>query len=143
MSAQGLEVIDNSVHVTHEWINGLADTLGWASNRSTLRILLVTLHRIRDHLMPEEVAQLSAQLPLLIRGMYYEGWMPADCPIRERSTADFIAFFDAQMVGNQDYRGPEDVTCVMTFLNGRLGTEAIGDIRRSVPPAIRDIWPAP
>jgi uncharacterized protein (DUF2267 family) len=50
MSAQGLEVIDHTVHLTHEWINELADCLDWTSARDVLRLMRSTLHAIRDHL---------------------------------------------------------------------------------------------
>ena len=51
MTEQGLEVIDHSVHLTHEWINELAGRLGWSSKRSALRLMRTVLHRIRDHLL--------------------------------------------------------------------------------------------
>jgi uncharacterized protein (DUF2267 family) len=38
--------------------------------------LRATLHALRDRLIIDEVAQLSAQLPMLIRGLYYKGWDP-------------------------------------------------------------------
>lgn len=71
MSAQGLEIIDYTVQMTHEWINQLRDRLDWSSSRDTLRLLRATLAQIRDRLGHNEVAQLSAQLPLLIRGMFF------------------------------------------------------------------------
>ena len=70
MTAQGLEVIDHSVHLTHEWINELAARLGWSSKRSALRLMRVTLRHVRDHLMVNEMAQVSAQLPIMIRGFF-------------------------------------------------------------------------
>ena len=98
MTAQGLEVIDHSVHLTHEWINELAERLGWSSKRSTLRLLRITLRRLRDHLLVDELAQMSAQLPLLIRGFFFEGWVPKQTPIKERNAQDFIAFITQQLV---------------------------------------------
>ena len=41
-----------------------------------------TLHALRDRLTVEEAAQFAAQLPMLIRGFYYEGWNPTDKPVR-------------------------------------------------------------
>ena len=73
MSAQGLEVIDSTVHLTHEWINELAGRLDWTSSRDVLRVMRTMLQAIRDHLSVDESTQFAAQLPLLIRGMYYEG----------------------------------------------------------------------
>ena len=77
MSNQGLEVIDHTVQLTHEWINELRERLHWDSSRGALHLLRATLTQIRDHLSNEEIAHLSAQIPLLVRGMYFEGWQPA------------------------------------------------------------------
>ena len=64
MSDQGLQVIDRAEQVAHEWVNELSERLDWSSKRSALRMMRVTLHNVRDHLLPDELAQLSAQLPL-------------------------------------------------------------------------------
>ena len=67
MSSQGLEIIEHSAQTAHEWVNELAGRLDWTSKRSALRMLRTTLHLVRDHLPIDEMAQFSAQLPLLIR----------------------------------------------------------------------------
>lgn len=72
MSATGLEVLDRTWQKTHEWINELRERLGWSSDRDTLRLLRVTLQQIRDRIHVNETAQLSAQLPILIRGMFFK-----------------------------------------------------------------------
>jgi uncharacterized protein (DUF2267 family) len=95
MTARGLEVTDHTVHTTHEWINELTERLDWSSKRSALRLLRATLHHVRDHLLIDELAQFSAQLPLIILGMLFEGWMPKNTPAKERHTKDFITHMDA------------------------------------------------
>jgi uncharacterized protein (DUF2267 family) len=143
MTAQGLEVIENSGHVAHEWINELADRLDWSSKRSALRLLRVTLHHVRDHLVVDELAQMSAQLPVLIRGFFFEGWMPKNTPIKERSADAFIAFISAEMSKTEEYRGREDIKCVFDVLNNRLSVGEIEDVRATLPERIRDLWPQP
>ncbi|MDW3223856.1 MAG: DUF2267 domain-containing protein [Paracoccaceae bacterium] len=143
MTAHGLEVIDHSVHLTHEWTNELAGRLGWSSKRSALRLMRVTLHRIRDHLLVDELAQLSAQLPLLIRGFFFEGWVPKNTPVRERHAHEFIAVIDAEMENSAEYRGREDIKCVFDLLNARVSAGEIEDIRASLPSDLRQIWAAP
>ncbi|MGB3245072.1 MAG: DUF2267 domain-containing protein [Sulfitobacter sp.] len=143
MTAQGLEVIDHSVHLTHEWINELAERLDWSSKRSALRLLRVCLHRIRDHLLVDELAQMSAQLPVLIRGFMFEGWVPKQSPIKERNAVDFVGFVTDQMGDTEEYRGRDDIKCVFDLLNARLSRGEVEDIRANLPDAIRGLWPAP
>lgn len=143
MTAQGLEVIDQSVHLTHEWINELAGRLDWSSKRSALRLMRVILHRIRDHLLVDEVAQLSAQLPVMIRGFFFEGWVPKDTPIKERHGKQFIAFISYQMSDTVEYRGHKDIKCVFDLLNARISRGEVEDIRASLLQDLRDLWPTP
>ena len=143
MSAQGLEVIEHTVHLTHEWVNDLTGRLGYTSRRSALRLMRVVLHRIRDHLQVNEVAQLSAQLPILIRGFFFEGWVPKRTPIKERKIEDFVAFVHIQMDRAEEYRGKDDIACVFDLLNARISRGEVEDLRSNLPADLRGIWPAP
>ncbi|GAB5509407.1 MAG: DUF2267 domain-containing protein [Hyphomicrobiales bacterium] len=141
MSAQGLEVIDHTVQLTHQWINDLRDRLGWERSRDALRLLRVTLVQVRDHLGHDELAQLSAQMPLLIRGMFYEGWSPAHTPVQERSARDFLAPIEAKLGDVAGWRGAQDVTAVFETLNAKISAGEIEDVRAGLPGPVRDLWP--
>lgn len=143
MTAQGLEVIDHSVHLTHEWINELAERLGWSSKRSALRLMRITLRHVRDHLVVNEVAHVSAQLPIVIRGFFFEGWVPKQTPIKERNVQDFVTFITEQMAEAEEYRGREDIKCVFDLLNNRISRGEVEDVRATLPTSIRDLWSAP
>ena len=142
MSAQGLQVIDHTVHLTHEWINELTERLGWTHQKDALRLMRVVLHQVRDHLHPDELAQFSAQLPLLIRGMMFEGWMPKNTPVHQRSVDAFVAEVEKLVDGVLDYRGAEDIQAVFKLLNARISRGETDDIRANLPAPIRDLWPA-
>lgn len=143
MSAKGLEVIDHTVQLTHEWINELRERLDWASARDALRMFRVTLAAVRDHLGHDEAAQFAAQMPILIRGMYYEGWKPSSTPVADRNVEDFVAGIEREVSGVAEYHGREDIGAVFHLLNGRISAGEIADIRAALPKAIRDLWPEP
>lgn len=141
MSAKGLEVIDHTVQTTHEWINELMERLGWVGHRDALHLLRVTLTGVRDHLSHEEVADFAAQLPLLIRGMFYEGWQPAGTPLKNRSQQAFVDRIEEQIASGIDYRGAEDISTVFKLLNARISPGEVRDMRGNLPSGIRDLWP--
>jgi uncharacterized protein (DUF2267 family) len=143
MSAKGLEVIDHTVQLTHEWINELRERLSWASARDALRLLRVTITAIRDHLSHDEAAQFAAQMPILIRGMYYEGWKPSSTPITDRNIGEFLGRIEREVSGVAEYESQEDIRAVFHLLNGRISAGEIADIRSGLPKAIRDFWPEP
>ena len=143
MSSQGLEIIDHASQTTHEWVSELAGRLDWVSKRSALRLLRVTLHEIRDHLQVDELAHFSAQLPLLSRGMMFEGWVPKRTPSKVRSQAGFIKVIEDNLGPTDDYRGAQDIAYVFLLLNAHLSEGEIADVRANLPSEIRDLWPIP
>jgi len=80
MSAVGLESLEHTVQLTHVWINELDERLGWNNKPRAYRLLKAVLHTLRDRLQINELADLAAQLPALLRGAYYEQWRPSATP---------------------------------------------------------------
>ncbi len=80
MSTQHLEVLDSTLQKTHQWIDAIA--LDSHTDRHTAyQALRAVLQTLRDRLPTQEAAHFSAQLPLLIRGIFYEGYRPSEVPI--------------------------------------------------------------
>jgi len=143
MSSQGLQVIDHTVQLTHEWINELTERLGWGSKRSALRLMRTVLHLVRDRLSTDELAHFSAQLPMLIRGMLFEGWTPGQPSHTGRSVEAIASDVSKSLGSDTEYRGIEDIRCVFELLNNRISRGEVEDVRANLPEAIRRFWPAP
>ncbi len=90
MATRGLEGIDETVRRTHEWIGQIAYRLG-SDQHYAYQSLRGVLHALRDRLSIDESAQLSAQLPMLIRGIYFEGWDPCHRVANRRDSEAFLA----------------------------------------------------
>lgn len=83
-----------AVHTAHEWLRAVADGLGTTDLVFAHRALRAWLHVVRDRIGVANSAHLTAQLPELLRGIYYEGWVPAHIPVRHGLT-EFIDQFAA------------------------------------------------
>jgi uncharacterized protein (DUF2267 family) len=141
MSATGLEVFDTTLHKTNSWLKELMGVLGWEDRHRAYLALRATLHALRDRLTVEEVAQLGAQLPMLVRGFYYEGWDPTGKPLRIRDKEQFLARIRQQFRGD-DSVDPELVARdVFTVLANRITQGEIEDIKHVMPVEIRELWP--
>src|SRR5882762_1591385 len=90
MSATGLEVFDKTVQTTNAWLKEIMEATG-LDRRRAYRVLAAVLHALRDRLTVDEVAQLGAQLPILVRGLYTINGItlpgnPNDCDTRRNSS---------------------------------------------------------
>jgi uncharacterized protein (DUF2267 family) len=90
MTATRVDIIDRSVEKAHVWLNDVAEELGTEDGRHAYRVLRAFLHALRDHLSVDETAQLAAQLPIFVRGVFYEGWDPSRTPDHARDVDNFL-----------------------------------------------------
>jgi uncharacterized protein (DUF2267 family) len=74
---------------TYEWLRLVSERAGLEDNHRAYQALRAVIHALRDRVEPDVAAHFSAQLPLLIRGAFYEGWDPAKTPMR-LSLAEFL-----------------------------------------------------
>src|SRR5688572_2714271 len=89
MSETGLVAFDRTLQKTHQWLKEIAANL--RSEREVAYVALrATLHTLRDRLPIDAAVHFGAQLPMLVRGIYYEGYKPAATPTKERSEGDFL-----------------------------------------------------
>jgi uncharacterized protein (DUF2267 family) len=141
MSTTGLDVFDTTLQKTNNWLNHLMQMLAWQDKHRAYLALRATLHALRDRLTVDEVAQLGAQIPMLIRGFYYEGWDPSGKPLRERHKEQFLARIN-QEFRSDDCIDPEQVArAVFTVLAQRVTEGEIKDVKQVLPEEIRDLWP--
>ena len=88
-----------------------------------------------------ETAQSAAQLPMLIRGLYYEGWDPTGKPLRERRKEQFLAHIE-QPFRRDDRIDPARVArAVFTVLARRVTDGEIKDVKYVLPAEMWDLWP--
>ena len=98
-----IDVIDTTVQKTFRWIDELKEELGGVGRREAFRNLRAFLQTIRDRLTVDEAAHLGAQLPMLVRGIYYEAWAPSRVPIKMKSEEFLVVFAErAQLPAGHD-----------------------------------------
>src|SRR5258706_8637756 len=89
MKWTGLEVFDLTIQRTNSWLRDLMQELNWSDRRKTYHALRCALHALRDHLPVNEAVFLGEQLPMLLRGAYFEQWNPERKPEKLNSREDF------------------------------------------------------
>jgi uncharacterized protein (DUF2267 family) len=141
MSSTGLEVFDTTLQQTNEWLGDINAALGWGDRNLAYEALRGTLHAVRDHLTVDEAAHLSAQLPMLVRGMFFEGWDPSRVPVRERAREEFLNRVAEAFRGSARV-SPEDMArAVLMVMAGRLSAGQFDQVRAMMPEEVRSLWP--
>jgi uncharacterized protein (DUF2267 family) len=126
------------------WISDLSDRLGWANAPLTLLALRAVLHALRDRLPPDEAVELSAQMPLIIKGVYFDGWDPSSTPARARTKEEFLTLVRTNLQRAARDIDPERLTrTVFKLLAERISEGEIHDVRGMLPFDVAELWPGP
>jgi uncharacterized protein (DUF2267 family) len=139
MTNTGITTIDRTVEHTMQWVDDVCNELsdpdhahGWIALRAVLR-------QLREMIDSDEAVQLAAQLPMLLRGLYFEGWNPLRPvpPLRDRQVFLDLVQADLGSARVDALRAARAVFCV---LNRRPDGEAEQARDRLAAP-IRELWP--
>jgi len=142
MSLTGLEVFDATIQETNLWLKGVMMRLRTENRHHAYIALKAVLHALRDRIGPENAVHLGAQLPLLLRGVYYEAWHMAGTPTKERHEAQFL-----DRVADGFSRGMEFDTqgvtrAVFEVMWERIDPGEVAKIIKLLPKELWDLWPA-
>ena len=89
MGSSSVGTLDHTVQETNNWLKAIAEQLHVDDRQHAYNALRAVLHALRDRLPPETAVNFGAQLPMLVRGLYYEGWHMAGKPTKDRSAQEF------------------------------------------------------
>jgi uncharacterized protein (DUF2267 family) len=131
----------NAWHKAQAWLAELESDLGWSDTQHSYVALRATLHCLRDRLSVDEAADLSAQLPLVVRGIYFEGWNPSATPVRIRDLDAFLAPIAAALVWEPAPDAERVARAVFALLARHVSRGEIEDVIGSLPAEIRDLFP--
>ncbi len=136
----GLEAFDSTLHKSHEWLNDLMTELGGDDRHAAYGALRAALHALRDRLTVEETVKLGAQLPMLIRGLYYEGWHPAGKPLKQHKR-EFLEGIRESLRGRGDANPEIIARAVFAVVARHVSSGEAEDVKHILPKELRDLWP--
>lgn len=136
-------VFEETERKTMNWINSVASIMGSTDSQRSYMVLRAVLHTIRDRLMPDEAVQLGAQLPMLIRGFYYEGWRPNDKPRKYRHRAEFLKEIHKEVPALDNAQLERAATAVFEVLESEMPGGELEQVRHALPEEVRELWLIP
>jgi uncharacterized protein (DUF2267 family) len=141
MSDTQVAALDHAVQQTNIWLKTLGEQLHVEDRHVAYMALRAVLHVLRDRLTPEQAVHLGAQLPLLIRGLYYEGWRLVEKPANERQPDEFAALVAAQMPPRFAHDALRVTKGVFNVLAKELDRGETAKIVATLPAPLRSLWP--
>jgi uncharacterized protein (DUF2267 family) len=130
-------IIQRSAEKANIWLKDVAVELGDEDRQYAYRALRAVLHVLRDRLTIEAAARLAAQLPTLIRGIYYEEWLPGRPPTRSDTADSFLENVVSEGRFGGEAEASAAVTAVLAVLRKRVGDEEIETALTIVPDQLR------
>lgn len=132
--------INASVQKTYEWLASVEHELHDDNRQAAYHALRSVMHALRDRLPAEEATQLAAGLPALLRGIYYEGWSPANKPVK-LNKQEFLNRIQSSYTGPGALNPLRCTAAVFAVLQKRIGAGEIDDVRGILPRDIAELWP--
>jgi uncharacterized protein (DUF2267 family) len=138
----GLDTFDKTVQESNLWLKDIMDRLGTTDRHRAYSSLRAVLHAVRDRIGPESAAHLGAQLPMLLRGLYYEGWDPTNKPTKERHEEAFLARIARELPRAEEGEVEQGASAVLDVLSKHIDRGAAVKIAAMFPSDLRKLWPA-
>jgi uncharacterized protein (DUF2267 family) len=139
----GLDTFDKTVQESNLWLKDVMERLNTYDRRHAYSTMRAVLHALRDRIGPENAAHLGAQLPMLLRGLFYEGWDPTGKPTKERHENAFLAHIAREL---PRAAGPGEIeqgaVAVLDVLSKHIDRGAAVKLAAILPQDLRRFWPA-
>ena len=133
----GLDVFDATVQQTNLWLKDLMERVPGADRHYAYQLLRATLHTFRDRIGPENAVHFGAQLPMLIRGFYYEGWQPSKPQTKTRHIDDFLNAVEADAGRGLGSGASGKVKAVFAVIADKIDAHEIEKLRKVLPAELK------
>ena len=140
MSQDRPEVLSRSVQETDVWLKELKECLKVDTPDQAYGALRAVLHALRDRLTVDMAAHLSAQLPAMLRGIFFDGWKPSKTPDDIRTPQEFIADVAQRARGHQEFDPNHAARGVLQLLERKMTPGQIEKIVEQLPEELKAYW---
>ena len=132
-------MFDRTIQTTNIWLDEIMESLG-PDRQVAWRVLSAVLRKLRDYLPAGLAAHLGAQLPLLVRGAYYDHYQPAREYSRPQNGEAFLAEIAAELSDIRPVNPADAFAAVIGVLERHVTGGEIDMVWQSLPKSIRGLW---
>ncbi|MFW6253578.1 MAG: DUF2267 domain-containing protein [Chitinivibrionales bacterium] len=125
------DVEQTAVKKSAIWFDTVSEELGHADRYASYMAIRLALHAVRDRLPRQEAIALGEQLPLLIRGIFYEGWH--DQGNRQLSESEQFRIEGCYGLDGRKYSSLEIMQAVCRAMSSWISEHSAMQIRAILP----------
>ena len=137
MSFTGVGSLDRSIDKCNAWLAGVEEGFGTHDRRLAYRVTRAWLHSLRDRLTVEVAAHFAAQLPELLRGVFYDGWNPSRVPVKY-GRSEYVKRF-AREARIHDSDVPKASAVVTAMVRRHVSAGAVDEAFALLPAGLREL----
>lgn len=134
-----LDVFDKTIQTTNVWLKDINEEIG-PDKQLAWHVLGVVLRTVRDRIPAQEAAHLAAELPLMVRGAYYDQYRPAEQPAKSRSKEEFLEQVAAGLDQNRPVNPEAATRAVLHTVSQHVPKGQVDKTRNNLPEDIRSLW---
>ncbi len=135
MPTTGLHAFDRTVQTANSWLHEVEEVSQNDDREHAYRITRAWLHTLRDRLPVNVAAKLGAQLPILLRGVYYDGWDPSHVPVKYDYEAFVNRFSHEAAISEPEVA--EASRSVTTAMRHQLSPGELDEVFKALPIDLR------
>ena len=134
-----MSTFNHAVEKGDIWVRDMMRELRTEDPRLAYHALAASLQTVRDRLGVHEAAQLAAQLPLLVRGLFFEGWHPASTPVVARRPEDVIALFERKSGDGHGIDAERALAATFEVLRRHVSRGELDSLAHVLPRSLADL----
>lgn len=132
---------DHTVQEANIWLKAIAAQLHFDDRRHAYSALRAALHGLRDRLQPQSAVHFGAQLPMVIRGLYYEGWRMTETPTADQTIDEFCASIATELPPKFPMDARTLSRGVFRVVFDQIDPGESAKVIDQLPIALRSLWP--
>lgn len=132
---------DHTVQEGNLWLRKVAEQLHFDDHRHAYSALRASLHALRDRLSPEDAVHFAAQLPMVVRGLFFEGWKMSRAPMSEDTIDAFCDHVAKELPPKFPMDGKTVATGVFEVIWTELDVGETAKVIDRLPLPLKTLWP--
>lgn len=137
--SDGTHIFDGPLQEANVWLKEIGAEVG--GDHQAFHALRATLHALRDRVTIGEATDLGAQLPMVLKGVYYDQWRPHQRPMTYRTRGEFLDEVRKGMADHGETVSPDAAArAVFHALRAHVSTGEIDQVIAMLPEPVREMW---